>query len=607
MTPDLEISFLTYYLQSLGERTRVEKKGTNWGFDWVVYNLALAEGGKPVRLPFLRSGKRGYAKTKTEAEFGVDLSFVSPDGKHLSVFVLKDEALTKTNWLSADFDKDLRMAAYPDLTAQGLEKVRRVTVTLAYNKDDNATGITLFDRLAASLSGKVGKRATLKFERWNLSELVARTKGKLLSASLLPQRFFGQFTYLSAQVADFRHGSVQWEQQVIPNWRRLLADILADGKPERAIWLTSMALVILRASGAQNPSFVTGWIALVEEAVLATWHKHAMAKATKTRRALLQMWIELYLGSLERFYGEHMKDLATTHAIDSAYGGGSFVDAVGASMLAYWHLGRLGILSLGYAEQLAAMPQTTGTQRDCARVFADWTARIVSANVSALRPIVDLHHIEIFLVWRTLRDAGRSADVHYWISELLRRLLLRRFGRVAVPFPEGHNNVDLVFEAVATRDKPPEYCDTSSCLLQMLFEFCCGLPETERDDLLVDMYRRLVIGKETDDTNDQQKPLDLTSWAPAAAWESQILAGDATGGECFTIMPFHDAANLTSAALAEKFTEIVKGIRERRPFTFSTYLPNGLAALGCIVHQTPLPPEFWRSSLFPSSSAGAKP
>jgi len=92
MTPDLEISFLTYYLQSLGERTRVEKKGTNWGFDWVVYNLALAEEGKPVRLPFLRSGKHGYAKTKTEAEFGVDLSFISPDGKHLSVFVLKDEA-----------------------------------------------------------------------------------------------------------------------------------------------------------------------------------------------------------------------------------------------------------------------------------------------------------------------------------------------------------------------------------------------------------------------------------------------------------------------------------------------------------------------------------
>jgi hypothetical protein len=605
MTPDLEISFLTYYLQSLGERTRVEKKGTNWGFDWVVYNLALAEGGKPVRLPFLRSGKHGYAKTKTEPEFGVDLSFISSDGKHLSVFVLKDEALTKTNWLSSDFDKDLRMAAYPDLAAQGLEKVRRVTVTLAYNKDDNATGITLFDRLAGSLSGKVGKHATLKFERWNLSELVARTKGKLLSASLLPQRFFGQFAYLSAQVGDFRHGSTEWEQQVIPNWRRLLADVLADGKPERAIRLISMTLVILRASGAQNPSFVTGWIALVEEAVLATWHKHARAKAPKTRRALLQMWIELYLGSLDRFYGEHMEDLATTHGIDSAFGGGSFVDAVGSSMLAYWHLGRLGILSLGYAEQLGVMPQTTGEHRDCARVFADWTARIISANASALRPIVDLHHIEVFLVWRILRDAGRNGDVHYWISELLRRLLLRRFGRVSVPFPEGRNDVDLVFEAVATRQKPPEYCDTSSCLLQMLFEFCCGLPEAERDDLLAGMYRRLVIGQETDDTEGQEKPLDLTSWAPATTWEGQILAGDTTGGECFTIMPFQDAASLTSSALAEKFAEIVKGIRERRPFTFSSYLPNGLVALGCMVHQTPLPPEFWRSSLFPSLSSDA--
>ena len=598
MNADLDVSFLTYYLQSLGERTRVEKKGTNWGFDWVVYNLALAEGGKPVRLPFIRSGKRGYSKTKTEAEFGVDLSFLSPDRKHLDVYVLKAEALTKPNWFSADFETDLRMAAYPDLSAPGLEKVRRVTVTLAYNKDDNATGIELFDRLAASRSGRVARGATLKFARWNLSELVDRAKGKLLSASLLPQRFFGQFTYLSAQVGDFRHGSTEWEQQVIPNWRRLLRDIFDDGTPERAIRLTSMALVILRGTAAENPSFATGWLALAEEAVLATWNKHAKAKSRKTRQALLEMWVELYLVSLRRFYTEHIDDLATANGIDSVYGG-DFVGGVASAMLAYWHLGRIGVLALSYAEQLAGNPSHAQARHDCAQQFADWTARIVAANASALRPVLDLHHIEVFLVWRLLRDAGRTGDERFWISELFMRLRLRRFGRVTVPFPEAHNSLELVFERVATGAKPPEYCEKTSSLVQLLFELCCALPAKERDALFAPMYRTLVMGLETPDAEQTGNQLDLASWAPLAEWEKQILTGKTPDGECFSLTPFSEGATLSSADLVKKFEEVVAGIRERRPFAFSTTLPNGLISLACIVYENPIPPEFWRATVFP--------
>ena len=43
MNDDFKTSFLTYYVQSLGERTREEKLGTKFGFDWIIYNLALAE------------------------------------------------------------------------------------------------------------------------------------------------------------------------------------------------------------------------------------------------------------------------------------------------------------------------------------------------------------------------------------------------------------------------------------------------------------------------------------------------------------------------------------------------------------------------------------
>src|SRR4051794_1048834 len=98
MSPDVRTSFLTYYVRSLAERTRAEKASTKFGFDWIIYNLALAENLTPYRFPFIRSGANAISKTKTEAEFGIDSSFLSPDRKTLTIFVLKDEVLSNSNW-----------------------------------------------------------------------------------------------------------------------------------------------------------------------------------------------------------------------------------------------------------------------------------------------------------------------------------------------------------------------------------------------------------------------------------------------------------------------------------------------------------------------------
>ena len=79
MSDDLATSFLTYYIRSLAERTRVEKTSTKFGFDWVIYNLALADDLTPHRLPFFRGGPDEMSKTKTEPEYGIDCSFLSLD------------------------------------------------------------------------------------------------------------------------------------------------------------------------------------------------------------------------------------------------------------------------------------------------------------------------------------------------------------------------------------------------------------------------------------------------------------------------------------------------------------------------------------------------
>ena len=58
--------FLINYICSLLERTRVEKSTIKLGFDWLIYQIALANNWLPVRLPFFRQAGDVTPKTKTE-------------------------------------------------------------------------------------------------------------------------------------------------------------------------------------------------------------------------------------------------------------------------------------------------------------------------------------------------------------------------------------------------------------------------------------------------------------------------------------------------------------------------------------------------------------
>src|SRR2546423_2039346 len=141
MSNDLTTSFLLYYIRSLAERTRVEKTSTKFGFDWIIYNLALADNLVAHRLPFFRASEGEISKTKTEPEFGIDFSFLNAERTTLTIFVLKDEPLRNSTWRNNDFDSDLWKAAAPDLTPLEFQEVKKVRVVLAYNKDEDQTGI----------------------------------------------------------------------------------------------------------------------------------------------------------------------------------------------------------------------------------------------------------------------------------------------------------------------------------------------------------------------------------------------------------------------------------------------------------------------------------
>src|SRR5205823_5154646 len=132
-----------------------------------------------------------------------------------------------------------RAATTVDLTSSQLKEVSEAKVVLAYNKDEDSAGVELFERLTKSLTRPAVR---LEFERWNLTTLTESVKQKLLTPSLLPQRFFSLFSYICAQFADFQYGSDEWSNQLIPNWRQFLTDVLKDNSDERTVRLIPVAL-----------------------------------------------------------------------------------------------------------------------------------------------------------------------------------------------------------------------------------------------------------------------------------------------------------------------------------------------------------------------------
>ena len=109
---------------------------------------------------------------------------------------------------------------------------------------------------------------------------------------------------------------------------------------------------------------------------------------------------------------------------------------------------------------------------------------LLNANPSSLRPLIDLHHAELYLAWGTLLHVHRFEDLKNVLYMLSNRLFTRRFGQAHIPFINGRNSIETVFEFAATHEKPDEFCDTSSVYLLCLMELVCILPDEDRDTFL---------------------------------------------------------------------------------------------------------------------------
>lgn len=175
-------------------------------------------------------------------------------------------------------------------------------------------------------------------------------------------------------------------------------------------------------------------------------------------------------------------------------------------------------------------------------------------------------------------------------------------GMVQIPFLEGRNSLDLVLEFVATTEKPAEFCDESSLLVLTLIEFCFGLEPTKRNELIASFYRHLVLGIDVAGKQlENYPPLELMGWTPPNGWVGQVLVKSlASEGECQSIGVLEIDTDADSSVIADEINTFIAEIRSSRPTELPAELPASVIILACLKHRSPLPPEFWRGSIFPS-------
>jgi hypothetical protein len=110
--------------------------------------------------------------------------------------------------------------------------------------------------------------------------------------------------------------------------------------------------------------------------------------------------------------------------------------------------------------------------------------------------------------------------------------------------------------------------------------------------------RRVVKGIGDDGQRLTKEEIDLQSWVPPEDWSDRILREAVLDGIAITTGNFERMAE-KAKPLAERIRDFVEQTRRKHPWEApGGDVPFAAHILACIKHRSPLPPEFWRGTVF---------
>jgi hypothetical protein len=488
MTRPIKKTMLTEYIKNLKERTRAEKGGKKNGLDWVIYNMAIQEGLIECRLPFYRTTSETGLSTKSDREFGIDMSFISKDGQYLRIYVIKDEELSYKNWTKHGFDKDMLMAAFPDLYSNIYKDVNEVEVVLAYNKDDNVDGIRLFDAMIAGLPDKIDNGVLRTFSRMNLTVIVEEVGSRLLSPVLFPLELYNSLSYVCSLFEHSQHESDKWVKDLVPAWNIVLDKIITSKLDVSNIYAIPVAIDVIRSYGDANITAETGIIDIIEWSMLRLRGEYVRSSA-KIRKVIINIWNNVYVEELSGFYSRHGRALTRLHGI-SSFEGHSYIGVVASAIRAQWHVARMGLMLL--ENPICAKDVDKQEDDNIDALFVSF----MNSEPGALRPILDLHHIQLYLIARVLLKYRKVKELEQLLKELTNRLIVRASTDHVLPFIDGANSIRNVFDYIVYNEKPSGYVDATSQYILCLLWIAMGLPVESSHIIMRSICDNIVVLKD---------------------------------------------------------------------------------------------------------------
>ncbi len=583
-------NFLREYLQSLKEDGEL---------DWVIANIGIAKGWSVLRLPFGRSENGKIKLKKGESEFGIDLSFFADnDRKELVIVALKDERLTSVTWKKENIQNDLLEAISVPLERKPYQKVEQIVLIFAHNKDENRDGDEAYERFASqhrfNETRTDGTRVPVRHERWNLERICYEIETNIFTADILPRQFTGALHYLCSQIKEFEFGSTKWVQITQPTWTHLVKSVLKTENRDRAILTINFCLSVIKLAFDEKPhsnGISPGYIDLYELGMLAASHicEGKVELYNQTRLG--------YFEVLQSYFQENVAVFRCPDAFDQA----SFMGltAIRSAHLAFWNMGRLALFIRLMYEIQGELPSQE--LKSAFRPEIDhWVNLLIVSlmnNDAIFRPLIDLHHIELYLIWSVMIHEGKIPDIHEWLQKLTQFLAVRRSPNQVweLPFIESYSRMDLVAEFAVTQQRPIGFMDQTSYLVMMLVELSSILPPEQHREIVVEIVSSIVMPSIVlKEKHEAVEPLKLVSWAPPANWATEILNGGMAREGTLKVVAWYGR---TTEEIADELIETVRNARLKSDSIDAFGESPVIQILASVRYRSPLPPVFWRRGI----------
>jgi hypothetical protein len=337
--------------------------------------------------------------------------------------------------------------------------------------------------------------------------------------------------------------------------------------------------------------------------MLSVWRAAQKSGDATIRPVVEKIWLDFYLAELEHFYIVNKTVAEVEHGLQSEQSN-TYLDCVAASYVAFWHVGRLGLLIWAIFDRLPSEPEEQQKVLSRLGALIDTLNSLIRNNPGALRPVLDINHIELFLLWRAHWAAKQYRSIDAWIGDLGERLLMRRLDKAQPHFISGSNSWEIALEQAAG-ERGRGFGDSTSNLLLMILEFICGLSEPSRGELMRHYFLRIVQGvADNGGAISSFGPIDLMSWAPPADWPNCVLETAVFDGVAIPaeLDPQMDKSDL---GLATQLALLANEARKQFPLTLDNTVPPPVFVLACLKHMCPIPPELWRSLILVSQQANA--